>query len=55
MSFIYTWYGHGTHGLEIAGQKVLVDPYFTDDPAARVESKTDTKAHVLKPGETFGL
>ncbi|HIE57709.1 MAG TPA: metal-dependent hydrolase [Anaerolineales bacterium] len=34
MSFTYTWYGHGTHGLETAGHNVLIDPYFTDNPAA---------------------
>lgn len=34
MSFKYTWYGHGTQGLEMGGHKVLVDPYFTDNPAA---------------------
>jgi L-ascorbate metabolism protein UlaG (beta-lactamase superfamily) len=34
MGFTYTWYGHGTHGLETGGYKVLIDPYFTDNPAA---------------------
>jgi L-ascorbate metabolism protein UlaG (beta-lactamase superfamily) len=34
MSFSYTWYGHGTQGLETAGYKVLVDPFFTDCPSA---------------------
>lgn len=34
MSLIYTWYGHGTSGLEINGIKVVVDPFFTDNPAA---------------------
>jgi L-ascorbate metabolism protein UlaG (beta-lactamase superfamily) len=34
MSFTYTWYGHGTHGLKTAGYDVLIDPYFTDNPAA---------------------
>jgi L-ascorbate metabolism protein UlaG (beta-lactamase superfamily) len=30
----YIWYGHGTHGIETAGLKVLVDPFFTDNPSA---------------------
>ena len=34
MSFTYTWFGHGTFGLETAGYKVIIDPYFTDNPAA---------------------
>ena len=34
MSSTYTWYGHGTHGLETGGYKVIVDPFFTDNPSA---------------------
>ncbi len=34
MSFKYTWYGHGTMGLETEGHKILIDPYFTGNPAA---------------------
>ena len=34
MSFTYTWFGHGTFGLEMGGYKVVIDPYFTDNPAA---------------------
>jgi len=34
MSFTYTWYGHGTQGIETGGYKVLVDPFFTDCPTA---------------------
>jgi L-ascorbate metabolism protein UlaG (beta-lactamase superfamily) len=34
MSSKYIWYGHGTFGLETGGYKVLIDPFFTDNPAA---------------------
>ncbi len=34
MSTTYIWYGHGTSGLETGGHKVLIDPYFTDNPSA---------------------
>ncbi len=34
MSVKLTWYGHATIGLEIDGYKVLVDPFFTGNPAA---------------------
>ncbi len=34
MSTKFIWYGHGTFGLETGGYKVLVDPFFTDNPAA---------------------
>jgi len=34
MAFKYIWYGHGTHGIETQGHNILVDPFFTDNPAA---------------------
>jgi L-ascorbate metabolism protein UlaG (beta-lactamase superfamily) len=34
MSIKITWYGHATLGLEVGGYKLLVDPYFTDNPVA---------------------
>ncbi len=33
MSIKITWYGHATIGLEVDGHKLLVDPYFTGNPA----------------------
>ena len=44
MTFKYIWYGHGTHGLETGGYKVVVDPFFTDNPSASItadEVETD--------------
>ncbi len=34
MGVSYTWYGHGTHGLEVSGHHILVDPFLSDNPAA---------------------
>jgi len=34
MESIYTWYGHATHGLTVGKHKLLIDPYFTGNPAA---------------------
>jgi L-ascorbate metabolism protein UlaG (beta-lactamase superfamily) len=34
MSFKLTWYGHATLGFETSGYKVLVDPFFSGNPAA---------------------
>jgi L-ascorbate metabolism protein UlaG (beta-lactamase superfamily) len=34
MSVKLTWYGHAALGLEVGDNKLLVDPYFTDNPAA---------------------
>jgi L-ascorbate metabolism protein UlaG (beta-lactamase superfamily) len=33
-----TWHGHATWLIETGKHKVLVDPYFTDNPAAKVKS-----------------
>jgi L-ascorbate metabolism protein UlaG (beta-lactamase superfamily) len=38
MSFKYIWYGHGTQGIEAGGYKVLIDPFFTDNPAASMSA-----------------
>jgi len=34
MSLKLTWYGHATLGIETGGYRVLVDPFFTGNPAA---------------------
>ena len=36
MAFKYIWYGHGTHGIETDGHKILIDPFFTGNPAASI-------------------
>jgi L-ascorbate metabolism protein UlaG (beta-lactamase superfamily) len=36
MSFTFTWYGHATLGLEVNGLHVVVDPFFTGNPAASI-------------------
>lgn len=37
MSATLTWYGHAAFGLEVDGQKLLVDPFLSDNPAAAVD------------------
>jgi len=37
MSNTFTWYGHATHGLhglETGGYKIVIDPFFSGNPAA---------------------
>ncbi len=34
MALKLTWYGHATLGLETDGYRILVDPFFTGNPAA---------------------
>ncbi len=43
MSFNITYYGHGIFGLTIGSHQILIDPYFTDNPA------TKTRAEDLNP------
>src|SRR5688500_5278399 len=38
MPMRYTWYGHGTGLLEVAGTRELVDPFFTGNPAAPIQA-----------------
>ena len=37
MSFSFTYFGHSTFGLEIDGYHILVDPYFSDNPATETD------------------
>jgi L-ascorbate metabolism protein UlaG (beta-lactamase superfamily) len=41
------WYGHATLGLETGGYKVLVDPFFTGNPAAGVEAGKVAADYIL--------
>ena len=36
MSFQLTWYGHAALGLDIAGIKLLVDPFLSENPLASI-------------------
>lgn len=47
MSIKVTWYGHATLALEIDGQKIIVDPYFTDNPAATVTAESVSADYIL--------
>ncbi len=47
MSTKITWFGHASLGLEVGGYKLLVDPYFTDNPAASITAKDATADYIL--------
>jgi L-ascorbate metabolism protein UlaG (beta-lactamase superfamily) len=47
MSIEYTWYGHATHGLAVDGYRLLVDPYFTDNPAATTSAEAVSADYIL--------
>ena len=47
MSTKITWYGHATIGLETGGYKLLVDPYFTGNPAASITADQAPADYIL--------
>jgi len=47
MSDKITWYGHATLGLETGGYKLLVDPYFTDNPATNIQAGSLEADYIL--------
>jgi L-ascorbate metabolism protein UlaG (beta-lactamase superfamily) len=36
MAFTLTWYGHASMRMDVDGYKLLVDPYFADNPVASI-------------------
>jgi len=40
MSVTFTWFGHATIGLDVAGKRILVDPFLTDNPSAMAKPET---------------
>ncbi len=42
-----TWYGHATLGLETVGYKILIDPFFSGNPAAAVSAETVAADFIL--------
>jgi L-ascorbate metabolism protein UlaG (beta-lactamase superfamily) len=47
MSVKITWYGHAALGLTIGKYKILVDPYFTENPAASTTAQNVTADYIL--------
>ncbi|MFQ5612208.1 MAG: metal-dependent hydrolase [Anaerolineae bacterium] len=47
MSIRYTYVGHGTHLLDIGGTKVVVDPFFTNNPSTDVSPDSVEADYIL--------
>jgi L-ascorbate metabolism protein UlaG (beta-lactamase superfamily) len=43
----FTWYGHGTQGLEIDGAHILIDPFLTGNPAASITADRVPADYIL--------
>ncbi len=47
MAFTYTYYGHGTHGLKIGEHKIVIDPYFNNNPSSPVKVEDVEADYIL--------
>ncbi len=47
MSLEFTWFGHATLSLKTAGFNILVDPWFTDNPAVKIETSQVPADYIL--------
>ncbi len=47
MSNKLTWYGHATLGLETGGHRLLIDPFFSGNPAAPVSADSVSADFIL--------
>jgi len=47
MSNTLTWYGHATLGLETNGCHILVDPFFSGNPACKTQADTVEADYIL--------
>jgi L-ascorbate metabolism protein UlaG (beta-lactamase superfamily) len=47
MTVSITWHGHATLSLEVNGSRLLVDPFFTDNPACFTEAKDVEASYIL--------
>jgi L-ascorbate metabolism protein UlaG (beta-lactamase superfamily) len=44
---VLTWYGHAALGLETSGKRLLIDPYFSGNPAASTTAEKVTADFIL--------
>jgi len=47
MVYTLTWIGHATLALETGGYKILVDPYISRNPVAKVKAETIPADYIL--------
>jgi L-ascorbate metabolism protein UlaG (beta-lactamase superfamily) len=47
MTISVTWHGHATLSLDVNGEKIVVDPFFTDNPAAKVKANEVAADYIL--------
>ena len=48
MAIKYTFVGHGTHIFDIGGKRIVVDPFFTSNPATDVSADAVSADYILQ-------
>ena len=47
MTIGFTWYGHAALGLDVRGPRLLVDPFFSDNPSSSVAPESLAADYIL--------
>jgi L-ascorbate metabolism protein UlaG (beta-lactamase superfamily) len=47
MNYLLTFYGHGTFGLKIDDHQVLIDPFFSNNPATKTRAEDVNPDYIL--------
>lgn len=47
MTVSVTWHGHSTLSMDVSGTKVLIDPFFTDNPLCNVDADQTSADYIL--------
>jgi len=47
MSYLLTFYGHGTFGLTIDNHQIIIDPFFTNNPATKTKAEDVNPDYIL--------
>lgn len=47
MTVSVTWHGHATLSMDVSGTKVLIDPFFTDNPLCNVDADKTSADYIL--------
>ena len=47
MTVSVTWHGHASLSMDVSGTRILIDPFFTDNPSSTVDANTIIADYIL--------